>query len=482
VADPSSGGIAITDVDVIRGAHERPPPVRDRSPPNTKGTTIPPGTRRLIAAPALAPRVPNLLCTRVNQALQLSHGFPTAVAITGPQQSFTERLDGQAALLLQAAISNSSEKRYDSHWKHWETFRGQYTVTPPDDSLFLSNSSLTAKIRTVGAFIAYLHSDKSLRASTIVGAIAGLRHAFRSALEELDFLKDPRLTAVKHAVTMLDKKAGLGKTNRKLPFTLDMVQHLLQISDLSVIHYHMCAVAIQLSYFGLYRSSEIVHDPEAELHHEAHALRTSDAFFLLKEGGKIVPYSLASSIPSFDHISAMRVILRSAKNDQARRGKKTFFTAQDFGAGTINIVRVLFDWAIRSRTQHGGILLSYWNEQSGSQSHLTYNNLTNTVKKIAGLMGFEKSKFAAHSPRIGGASTLRACKAPDPLIQMMGHWDSAETPRVYEEDNVREFVECQRLLAFSEHYSAEVVHIFQDQYLAECPGIIKEIDLCTEAI
>ena len=242
----------------------------------------------------------------------------------------------------------------------------------------------------------------------------------------------------------------------------------------------MCAVAIQLSYFGLYRSSEIIHDSEAELHHEAHALRTSDVVFILINRTEI-PYSQAASISAFEQIKAARVILRSAKNDQVRRGKKTYFSAEDFGEGTINIVRVLFDWALRSKTQHGGILMSYWNEDLGVTSCLSYDNLSNTVKKVVHDLGFDKSKFAAHSPRIGGASTLRACKAPDPLIQLMGHWDSAETPHVYEEDNVREFVECQRLLALSEHYSADIVRIFQESYLT-CPGIVKEIDVSSEAI
>jgi hypothetical protein len=316
----------------------------------------------------------------------------------------------------------------------------------------------------------------------VIGALAGLRHALRSSFSDLDFLKDARLVGVKHSVTMLDKKAGLGRSNRKLPFTLDMVQHLLRISDLSVIHYHMCAVAIQLSYFGLYRSSEIVFDPEAELHHESHALRTSDVAFMMKRAGQVIPYSQVTSISTFQDIYAVRIILRSAKNDQARRGKKTFFTAEDFGPGTINIVRVLYDWARRSKTQHGGILLSHWDESSGNVSCLSYNNLTNTVKKVAHELGFDKSKFAAHSPRIGGASTLRACKAPDPLIQMMGHWDSASTPKVYEDDNIREFIECQRLLALSEHYSADVVRIFQESYLQECPKASNEIDLCAEAV
>jgi hypothetical protein len=391
-------------------------------------------------------------------------------------------LDKQAALLLQAAVTNNSEKRYDSHWKHWEKFRSHYIVTPPDSCLFLSNSGLTAKVKTVCAYISFLYEDESLRASTVIGALAGLRHALRSSFSDLDFLKDARLVGVKHSVTMLDKKAGLGRSNRKLPFTLDMVQHLLHISDLSVIHYHMCAVAVQLSYFGLYRSSEIIFDPEAELHHESHALRTSDVVFIMEKTGQVIPYSQVTSISAFKEIYAVRIILRSAKNDQMRRGKKTFFTAEDFGPGTINIVRVLYDWAKRSKTQHGGILLSHWDESSGNVSCLSYNNLTNTVKKVAHELGFDKSKFAAHSPRIGGASTLRACKAPDPLIQMMGHWDSASTPRVYEDDNIREFIECQRLLALSEHYSADVVRIFQESYLQECMKVNNEIDLCSEAV
>ncbi len=107
--------------------------------------------------------------------------------------------------------------------------------------------------------------------------------------------------------------------------------------------------------------------------------------------------------------------------------------------------------------------------------------MSNTVKAVASKMGFDKSKFAAHSPRIGGASTLRACRAPEPFIQMMGHWDSAETPKSYEEDNVREFMECQRILALSTDYSAEIVRVFQESYLSG-QATDQERDLCTEAI
>jgi hypothetical protein len=177
----------------------------------------------------------------------------------------------------------------------------------------------------------------------------------------------------------------------------------------------------------------------------------------------------------------MKLTLRSAKNDQARRGKKTFFTAEDFGPGTINMVKVMHDWAIRSAVQEGGILMSYWDATSGTIMNLKHYNLTNTIKKVARLMGYDEAKYAAHSPRIGGASTLRACNTPDPFIQMMGHWDSAATPKTYEEDNVREFIVCQRTLATSKDYSSEIVQLFQNSYLRP-PTNRTELDICSEAV
>jgi hypothetical protein len=195
---------------------------------------------------------------------------------------------------------------------------------------------------------------------------------------------------------------------------------------------------------------------------------------------KAVRYSDVHGI-EFTTINSMRLTLRSAKNDQSRRGKKTFFSAQDFGPNTINMVRVMYNWSRLSKIQHGGILLAYWNDQKGEISNLSYNNLNNTIKSVAKRMGFNQSKYAAHSPRIGGASTLRACKVPDPTIQMMGKWDSPDTPKTYEEDNVREFIDCQRILALSEHYSSEIVQLFQDSYL-QPPTNRQELDLCAEAV
>eukprot|EP01034_Spumella_vulgaris_P035560 gene35560-43847_t len=388
-------------------------------------------------------------------------------------------MDGQAAMLLQAAVATSTELRYESHLKHWECFRSQYVTSPPNDCLF-TNSTLTTKVRTFCAFTAYLHSHKSLRAQTVVATPSAVRHAFRSHLCDLTPFDDPHLKAVRHATNLVDKKNGLGKVNRKLPFTLDMVQYLLSWSDISRLHNHMCTVAVQLAYFGLYRSSEIVHDALKEEHHEEHALRTSDVVFFVGSARKIVNYSDIGSV-EFTSINSMRLTLRSAKNDQSRRGKKTFFSAQDFGPNTINMVRVMYNWAVRSQVQHGGILMSHWDPSKGVLSHLTYDNLSNTIKSVAQRMGFNKSRYAAHSPRIGGASTLRACKVPDPTIQMMGKWDSPDTPKTYEEDNVREFIECQKILATSEHYSSAIVQLFQDSYL-QPPTNPLELDLCAEAV
>jgi hypothetical protein len=141
----------------------------------------------------------------------------------------------------------------------------------------------------------------------------------------------------------------------------------------------------------------------------------------------------------------------------------------------------MYDWAIRSAVQEGGILMSYWDAEAGNVRHLTHDNLNNTIKMVAGRMGFDPSKYAAHSPRIGGASTLRACNTPDPLIQMMGHWDSAATPATYEDDNVREFIRCQQTLATSPDYSSDIVQLFQDSYLRP-PAGRKELDICDEAV
>jgi hypothetical protein len=454
-----------------------PPPPNQGTESNTTHKTRKKG--RLTKTPSLTQRKHTIICQDINDSLLRTHGVDITTTHTS-QASYSEKLDAHAALMLQAAVLNSTEQRYESHWKHWVKFRSEYTVTPPDDCIFLTNSNLTAKVRTVCAFVSYLHHLQSLRASTMSGTLSGVKHAFRSALQDLDFFDTPHVKAVKHAAVRIDQKAGLSKTHRKLPFTLDMIQFLLGFTKLSNIRYHMYAVAIQLSYFGLYRSSEIIHDANAEFHNEEHALRTSDVVFFIGKQRTPVNYSDIKSV-AFNTIDSMKLTLRSAKNDQARRGKKTFFTAEDFGPGTINMVRVMYDWAIRSAVQHGGILMSYWDPVSGNISNLTYYNLNNTIKKVAREMGYDQSKYAAHSPRVGGASTLRACNTPDPFIQMMGHWDSAATPKTYEDDNVREFIVCQRTLATSKDYSSAVVQLFQDSYLRP-PSNKQELDICAEAV
>eukprot|EP01034_Spumella_vulgaris_P044846 gene44846-55808_t len=174
----------------------------------------------------------------------------------------------------------------------------------------------------------------------------------------------------------------------------------------------MCTVAIQLAYVGSFRSSEIVYDPGADLYHKEHAFRTSDVVFLVGPRHQEVQYINAASV-DLSQITAMRLVSRSTKNDRSGQGRETYFTAGILGPDTVNIVRVMYDWALRSRIRNDGILLSYWDDIKGSTVLLSYNNVSKTVKEVATRMGFDKSKFAAHSPRISGVSTLRACQTPE---------------------------------------------------------------------
>jgi len=122
--------------------------------------------------------------------------------------------------------------------------------------------------------------------------------------------------------------------------------------------------------------------------------------------------------------------------------------------------------------------MSYFDEKTSRFVDLTYDQLKNTIKLVAKRMKLNPAHFAVHSPRIGGASTLRAGQKPDGSIQLLGRWRCARSTQIYQAGNVTEFIEMQRTLALSVHFSSEIVRLLSVNAPQETDGL----DLTAEGV
>jgi hypothetical protein len=362
------------------------------------------------------------------------------------------------------------------------TFLSQYEPGAQKDILFLQNRPEAYKLRMVCAFVHYLYTDCRLSSTTVTQVLSGVRHGVRTALQDLAIFANPAVAACKQSIRKLDKLKGIGMERRKLPFTLDMVYNALQHLPTNSITNHMLRTAIQLAFFGLFRSSEIV--PNAKNPIECHALRFADVNFILANG-QCVDMCSISTTHMFDSINTVRITLQSAKNDQMRIGHNIWFDAHSVappGAFAINIARVLYDWALLVQpTMPQEKLMSFVSK--GKTYRLLYDPLRNTIKACAKRMGFDASLFSVHSLRIGGASTLRAGGASDSMIQLLGRWASYRSAMGYMSGSLGEFVRMQHILADPRHLTSDVVRLLDVRPSGRVPSDneASELDLTSEA-
>jgi hypothetical protein len=210
----------------------------------------------------------------------------------------------------------------------------------------------------------------------------------------------------------------------------------------------MCATGIQLAFFCLLRVSEYVPNQKDIEHKSCHAMLAKDVLFEVTQpgGGSRMIDATQVSADMWPRVALVKFTLRSMKNDQLRIGSTFWFHNHPNEEGT-NIVKVAFDWAIMAKLQSGDFFLSHRRGLSWQGSvWLTYSDVNTTIKECARNHGFKTANFGTHSPRIGGACTLRAGDAPDTMLKLLGKWRGDTSSWVYQETSTKEFDRMQRLI------------------------------------
>jgi hypothetical protein len=148
------------------------------------------------------------------------------------------------------------------------------------------------------------------------------------------------------------------------------------------------------------------------------------------------------------------------KNDQLRIGSSFWFRNLPAASTQINIVKVAFDWATRANLRPGDYFMSYRDQSTrGTSKWLLYDTVHKSIKACAIRCGFSATDFGTHSPRVGGACTLRAGDAPQTMVNLIGRWKTETACWGYQETSMNEFDRMQRIIQDASLFTAADLHL-----------------------
>jgi hypothetical protein len=348
----------------------------------------------------------------------------------------------------------------------------QYLHKPTPDEYFLQGLTLRAQVKVINAFSHQCVTTRvpRLRASTVACVLSGVKSQFRSNLLETAAFDHPSVRNVKVALNLEERKNDPLNiaTQQKLPMTLGMT--LLIAAQAAVagdIDSHMTAVAIQLAFACLLRVGEYVAramDIDDEC---CHALLVADVWFeVANERGSGSEFCCACDVTAdmWDRVLLVKMSLRHMKNDRLRVGSSFWYKNHRGEHSTVNIVKTVFDWAVRARLGPEDFLFShYQNWKSDEVRPLTVYMVETTIRKCAAHYGLDPLRFGTHSPRVGGATTLRAGDANQSTVMHAARWRTARAALTYQDASSREFERIQFILQDASLYTTDDLRILQDQ-------------------
>ena len=250
------------------------------------------------------------------------------------------------------------------------------------------------------SFVAHL-SELGLQHSSIKGYLSAIRH-----LQILGGMGDPFVASwplLEYTLRGLKLRQAKCQTTRpksRLPITPKIMRQLRESweSECSRPDNIMLWAACCTCFFGFLRSGEVTvssfrdYDPEAHL---------SDGDVALNK----------VSDPS-----VVRVHIKASKTDPFRKGVFVFLGKS--GNDLCPVAAISAYLAVRGRSPG-----PFFRFHSGEP--LSRELLVKHVRAALKAKGFDESKYAGHSFRIGAATTAAAVGLEDSLIKTLGRWESS---------------------------------------------------------
>jgi hypothetical protein len=374
--------------------------------------------------------------------------------------------------LMSKSVSMRTNRKYLKNWEDWVRFLLAYWYKPVPDDFFMQKLNLHDQVQTINAFSHQCVTTRvpTLRASTVACVLSGIKSQFRANLLETTAFDHPAVRNVKVALNLEERKNDPLNvaTQQKLPMTLGMTLHIANQAEVSGdIDSHMTAAAIQLGFACLLRVGEYVAramDIDDEC---CHAMLVADVWFeVTNAAGTGSDFYCACDVAAdmWDRVLLVKMSLRHMKNDRLRLGSSFWYKNYRDELSTVNIVKVVFDWAVRAQLGPEDFLFShYQNWQSDEVRPLTVYMVETTIRKCAAHYGLDPMRFGTHSPRVGGATTLRAGDASQSTVMHAARWRSGRAALTYQDASTLEFDRIQFILQDASLYTTNDLRILQDQ-------------------
>jgi hypothetical protein len=216
----------------------------------------------------------------------------------------------------------------------------------------------------------------------------------------------------------------------------------------------------------LLRVSEYVAGARDEEDECCHALVTEDVWFEVGRASGIGSELICACDvrpEMWPRVTLVKFTLRDAKNDKYRVGS-TFWYRNRTGLAncSVNIVQTIFDWAIFARLRPADFFFSH--NLYSANVRLNKGMVERPIWDCARQFGLDPKRYGTHSPRIGGATTLRAGDAAPGTVQDAGRWRTARSSLTYQDSSLREFDRMLTILQDASIYTTHDLKLLENHY------------------
>jgi hypothetical protein len=342
------------------------------------------------------------------------------VSFQGPEEAFLQRHLAGAQQALRNAVAPSTQAAYSTGWRRWIRFIDQAVNRPGPADYLLEHLAYPARLKTLLAFLHYLHDELSLTPPSVQRCLTGVRHELRANTADVAVFSDPLLRAALHGISKVTEHPT-AKRGPGVPFTLDMVLYFSEYAREHPLQGpRLCAMAALLGYFCLMRSSEFCVSGKSD-----HTLRAGDVEFEVTDAGtmttRMVPAHRISAY-AFAQVRAVRIVSQTAKNRPDESPNPSWFSVLQPITGLFCLARAMYDWASTANYSGGTDYFVSLPSQGGGRVDLKYEGFQRAIKAVGKHFGLDPRLCGTHSLRIGGATALHAAGASDTTIQQAGGW------------------------------------------------------------
>jgi hypothetical protein len=148
----------------------------------------------------------------------------------------------------------------------------------------------------------------------------------------------------------------------------------------------------------------------------------------------------------WSNVRLVKMSFRHMKNDRLRVGSSFWYKNQCGENSSVNIAKTVFDWVVRAQLGPEGFFFSHYQNRSDVVRQLTIYMVKTTIRRCAVHYNLDPMRFGTHSPRVGGATTLRAGDASQSTVMHAARWRSARAALTYQDASSMEFERIQFIL------------------------------------